>query len=90
VTRSGDEIRHQIRLLGPAGIATVRAARDGPASFSEDGEPILINGAEGRLVEGSTNVISWILDDVFVTAEAPAEVDLDDLRAIAESVEVAE
>lgn len=90
VTSSGDDVRHQIRLLGPEGLATIWAERDPAATLPEGGTPVDIGGVEGRLVEGSTNTITWQLGDVIVTAHAPAEVGTDTLLAIAEAVEVAE
>ena len=90
VTRTNDEVRHQIRLLGPEGLATVWAERDADATLPDEGAVVDIDGAEGRLVEGSTNTVTWQLGDVVVTAHAPAEVGVDTLLGIAAAVEVVE
>jgi hypothetical protein len=90
VTRTDDDVRHQIRLLGPEGLATVRAERDPAATLPDEGAVVDVGGVEGRLVEGSTNTVTWRLGDVVVTAHAPAEVSVETLLSIAAAVEVVE
>lgn len=90
LTRTNDEVRHQIRLLGPEGLATIWAEQDSAVTLPEEGSVVDVGGVEGRLVEGSTNTVTWRLGDVLVTAHAPAEVGVDTLLAIAAAVEVVE